>query len=193
MLNKEYRTDAAFDALFPEAVQKHSFIHWTPLEIFETALDWLELDANSHVLDIGSGAGKFCVLGAMRSRGQFTGVEKRSDLVKVANATAQKLQLSTVTFVEADVTTFDFSPFSHFYYYNPFCEYLAEFDHIDDTIQYDPDAFRKYEDYVIDQFDQCAKGTRVVTYCSETFPFPASYELRDLLYDGKLALWVKTK
>ncbi len=192
MNKKDFKTDAAFDKIFPKEVQKHSFIHWTPIEIFETALDWLELDASSHVLDIGAGAGKFCALAGLRSKALFTGVEKRSDLVEVANETIQKLKLSNVRFIEADVTTIDFSAFTHFYYYNPFCEYLAEFDHIDDSISYDPDSFRKYEDYVIDQFSKQPKGTRVVTYCSEAFPFPATYELRDLLYDGKLALWVKT-
>lgn len=192
MSTLDFKSDKAFDALFPKEVQEHSFIHWTPIEIFETALDWLGLDASSHVLDIGSGAGKFCALAGLRSKAQFTGVEKRSDLIAVANKTIQKLNLKNVSFLDADVTTVDFSPYTHFYYYNPFCEYLAEFDHIDTTISYDPDSFRKYEDYVIDQFEKQPLGTRIVTYCSETFPFPSSYELRDLLYDGKLALWVKT-
>lgn len=193
MSDKEYRTDSSFDAIFPKAVQKHSFIHWTPIEIFETAFDWLELKESSHLLDIGSGAGKFCALAGMRSKAQFTGVEMRPDLVQVARKTARKLHLSNVSFIEADVTTIDFSSFTHFYYYNPFCEFLAEFDHIDDRISFDAEAFRKYEDYVIDQFELQPIGTRIVTYCSESFTFPASYELRDLLYDGKLALWVKTK
>ena len=193
MNNQEILTDAKFDAVYPKSIQKHSFIHWTPIEIIETTLDWLCLDATSHVLDIGSGAGKFCVVGAMRSQAVFTGIEKRSDLVSVAKKTADKLLVSRANFRASDITSVDFSEFTHFYYYNPFCEYIAEFDHIDPTISYDPDMFRLYEDYVIDSFSRLPIGTRVVTYCSGTFPFPDSYELRDLLYDGKLALWVKTK
>lgn len=163
------------------------------MEIIETAVDWLQLDANAHVLDIGSGAGKFCVVAANRSKARFTGVEMRKDLVRSANALKNRVGVNAVNFLQADITRIDFKEFTHFYYYNPFCEYIAEFDRIDDTIQYDPDSFRRLEDYVIDQFAQLPKGTRVVTYCSETFPFPASFELKDLLYDGKLALWVKTK
>ncbi|XOV68392.1 MAG: methyltransferase domain-containing protein [Fluviicola sp.] len=188
-----FKTDKEFDILFSDVVRQHSFIHWTPLEIIETVLDWLNLDENSHVLDIGSGAGKFCVVAASRSKAQFTGVEMRDDLVEAANVLKDQLNVNTAQFIQADITTIDFKNYTHFYYYNPFCEYIAEFDRIDDTITYNPDAFRRLEDYVIDQFEKLPLGTRVVTYCSETFPFPATYELKDLLYDGKLALWVKTK
>jgi cyclopropane fatty-acyl-phospholipid synthase-like methyltransferase len=192
MNDNHFRTDPSFDALFPKEIQKHSFIHWTPVEIFETALEWLELNAVSQLLDIGSGSGKFCALAGMRSKGAVTGVEFRPDLVKVAKKTAKKLKLSNVSFINADVTTIDFTAFTHFYYYNPFCEFLAEFDHIDDSISFDREAFRKYEDYVIHQYELLPIGTKVVTYCSESFTFPSSYELKNLLYDGKLALWVKT-
>lgn len=188
-----FSSDKKFDALYSDAIQKHSFIHWTPIEIIETALDWLQLDATSHVLDIGSGAGKFCVFAGSRSKAKFTGVEKRSDLLQAANVIRDQLKTKNVSFLEADITTIDFRNYTHFYYYNPFCEYIAEFDHIDATITYDPDIFRSLEDYVIEQFEGLPVGTRVVTYCSETFPFPASFDLKDMLYDGKLALWVKTR
>ena len=187
----QFSSDKSFDAAYSEAVRKHSFIHWTPIEIIETGIDWLQLDKSSHVLDIGSGVGKFCIFAGSRSKAKFTGVEMREDLVDAANALRHRLETDNVTFKQADITTIDFKEYTHFYYYNPFCEYIAEFDRIDDTIAYDPDSFRRLEDYVIDQFEQLPQGTRIVTYCSETFPFPASYELKDLLYDGKLALWVK--
>ena len=187
-----FESDADFDANYSDSIRQHSFIHWTPLEIIETTLDWLQLDESSHVLDIGSGAGKFCVVAGSRSKAEFTGIEMRPDLVEAANALKDQLKTNNVVFRQADITTIDFKNYSHFYYYNPFCEYIAEFDHIDDTITYDPDSYRRLEDYVIDQFEQLPVGTRVVTYCSETFPFPSSYELKDLFYDGKLALWVKT-
>lgn len=188
---KDFLNDKKFDGLYPEKVQKHSFIHWTPLEIIETASDWLKLNETSHVLDIGSGAGKFCILASMMSQARFTGIEKRGDLVEVAKSLAKKLNTNRVNFIHSDIVEIDFRDYNAFYYYNPFCEYIAEFDRIDETIFYDPDSFRSYEDYVIDQLATLPLKTRVVTYCSETFPLPASYELRDMLYDGKLALWVK--
>lgn len=187
-----YNSDAEFDAVYPDVVKKHSFIHWTPIEIIETTLDWLELKDTSRVLDIGSGAGKFCIVAGSRSKAKFTGVEMRQDLVEVANETQNAVGTGRVSFKQADIQTIDFKEYSHFYYYNPFCEYIAEFDRIDEKINYDPDTFRVLEDYVIEQFSKLPIGTRVVSYCSETFPFPASYELRNMLYDGKLALWVKT-
>lgn len=190
---ERFLTDTGFDALYSAAVKKHSFIHWTPFEIIETTIDWLQLNENSRVLDIGSGAGKFCAIGSMLSQAHFTGVEKRSDLFDTAQKLCEELKLTNVNFINEDIVNIPFEAFSAFYYYNPFCEYIAEFDRIDDTISYDPDTFRVYEDYVIDQLDLLPVRTRVVTYCSGTFPLPASYEMRDLLYDGKLALWVKTK
>ncbi len=191
-MDKSRLDDKQFDALYPKRIQKHSFIHWTPMEIMETTIDWLKLNQNSRVLDIGSGVGKFCLLGAMRSKAQFTGVEKRGDLVEIAEKVKNQLQLENVTFRNDDIVNVPFEDYTAFYYYNPFCEYIAEFDRVDDTITYDPDTYRYYEDYVIDQLDLLPVKTRVVTYCSGTFPLPASYEMRDLLYDGKLALWVKT-
>ena len=188
---KDFLNDKKFDGLYPEKVQKHSFIHWTPIEINETAIDWLQINEKSKVLDIGSGAGKFCLLGSLMSKASFTGVEKRKDLSDVAIQLSEKLDLKNVSFINSDLVEVDFNLFNAFYYYNPFCKYIAEFDRIDETITYDPDSFRYYEDYVIDQLSKLPVDTRVVTYCSETFPLPASYELRDMLYDGKLALLVK--
>lgn len=193
MIKKGFLNDEKFDSLFSEEIRKHSFIHWTPLEIVETSIDWLKLDSNSIVLDIGSGAGKFCVMGALMSKAQFVGVEKRKDLVAAADRLKKDTGVPNVNFINDDIMNIDFKSFSAFYYYNPFCEYIAEFDLIDDTVEYSPDIFRIYEDHVIEELAELKKGTRIVTYCSQAFPLPASYELRDMLYDGNLALWVKTK
>jgi len=193
MKEKWLSSDKNFDSLLPEFARKHSFIHWTPIEIIETSLDWLKLDEKSRVLDVGSGAGKFCLVGGMRSKATFTGVEMRSDMIAVANKLKEKLGVDRVTFQKGDIRDTDFRNYTHVYYYNPFCENIAEFDRIDDQVTYNPDMFRVLEDYVIDQLAAMSIGTRVVTYCSETFPFPASYDLQDMLYDGKLALWVKMR
>ena len=193
MIKKELLNDQNFDSLYTEEVRKHSFIHWTPAEIVETAIDWLRLDATSKVLDIGSGAGKFCVMGALMSKARFTGIERREDLVEAAEKLKKDIGVTNVTFINEDIVNVDFKAYHAFYYYNPFCEYIAEFDRIDDTVEYSPDIFRIYEDHVVEELEKLSKGVRVVTYCSQAFPFPSSYELRDMLYDGKLALWVKTK
>lgn len=185
--------DASFDALYPEGIKAHSFIHWTPVEIIETALQWLDPKKSTKILDIGSGAGKFCILGSMFSKASFTGVEFREDLVKVARATAKVAGATNVTFINDNIANIDFRDYDAFYYYNPFCEFLAEFDRIDDRITYDPGSFRRYEDYVIEQLEQVPVGTRIVTYCSGTFPLPATFDLKNLLYDGKLALWQKMR
>jgi len=135
---KDFLNDKKFDGLYPEKVQKHSFIHWTPIEIIETAIDWLQINEKSKVLDIGSGAGKFCLLGSLMSKASFTGVEKRKDLSDVAIQLSEKLDLKNVSFINSDLVEVDFNLFNAFYYYNPFCEYIAEFDRIDETLHLRP-------------------------------------------------------
>ena len=185
--------DTEFDKLYAEKYREHSYIHWTPIEVAKAALDWLDITAESKVLDIGSGVGKFCSLGALLTNGQFTGVEKRRELVKVAKSTIKNLELRNVQYVHSNITKVDFTQFNSFYYYNPFCEQIYISGQIDNTISYSPNKYRMYEDYVINQFSDLPIDTKVVTYCSQNFTFPDTYELKGLLFDGTLALWIKTK
>ena len=185
--------DKEFDELYSENLRKHSSIHWTPIEVVKIALNWLEITEKSRVLDIGSGIGKFCTLGALLTKGHFTGVEMRSELVETANFLIKELDLCNIHYLHSNITEIDFTEYNAFYYYNPFCEQIAISDAIDDTIAYSQIQFREYEDYVIDQLSALPINTRVVTYCSETFAFPDTYELKNLNSDGTLALWIKTK
>ena len=186
-------TDTAFDKLYNEKYREHSAIHWTPMEVVKAALDWLDVTKRSKVLDIGSGVGKFCSLGTLMTDGQFTGVEMRGDLVEIAKSISEKLDLQNVDYLHSNITDVDFSHYDSFYYYNPFCEQLAISDQIDNTISFSNDQHREYEDYVIDQFSRLPTNTRVVTYSSEKFAFPDTFELKDLMFNGTLALWIKTK
>ena len=185
--------DTEFDKLYAKKYRKHSDIHWTPVEVAKAALDWLAITDESRVLDIGSGVGKFCSLGALLTDGQFTGVEKRRELVETAKSTIKNLELRNIQYIHSNITKVDFSQFDSFYYYNPFCEQISISDPIDNTISYSPNKYRMYEDYVINQFTNLPINTKVVTYFSQNFTFPDNYELKDLMFDGTLALWIKTK
>jgi len=188
----ESLNDEEFDKLYAEKYRKHSVIHWTPIEVAKAALDWLEITKESEILDIGSGVGKFCSLGGLLTEGHFTGIEMRGELVETAKSISEILELGNVHFLHSNITDLDFSQFDSFYYYNPFCEQLATSDQIDNTISFSTDQHREYEDYVIDQLSDLPANTRVVTYCSEKFAFPDTYELKDLMFNGTLALWIKT-
>lgn len=188
-----FMTDSEFDEVYPERIKKLSDIHWTPIEIARIAIEWLELDENSHLLDIGSGVGKFCCIAAEMTSAKITGVEKRKNLVRIAEKVIKDKELSNIQIIHSNITKIDFKDFNAFYYYNPFCEQIAIQGSIDDTISFSQVKYREYEDYVIDQLDQLPIGTRIVTYYSQEFTLSASYALKNLYYNSTLALWVKTK
>ncbi len=186
-------SDAEFDEVYPERIKKLSEIHWTPIEIALMAIEWLELDENSRLLDIGSGVGKFCCIAGEMTDATITGVEKRKNLAQIAEKVIQDKNITNVRILNTNITKIDFKDYNAFYYYNPFCEQIATSDSIDDTISFSQKRFRHYEDYVIDQLDTMPISTRIVTYYSQEFTLPESYELRNLFYNSNLALWVKTK
>ena len=184
-------TDDQFDLIYKDEFKRFSTVHWTPIEVALLAIKWLELNEDSKVLDIGSGIGKFCTIGVLATEAHFTGVELRESLVNEAIRVKDKLGLKDVEFLNNDIKSIDFKDYKGFYYYNPFCEYLSIEENIDDSITFSQENFRQYEDYVIDQFANLSKGTKVVTYFAPHFAFPSSYELKDMFFDGTLALWEK--
>jgi tRNA G46 methylase TrmB len=78
--------DRVFDRFLPNELRIVSGQYWTPIMVARRAAVWFdELDIHT-VVDIGSGAGKFCVATALASRCHFTGLEQRSQLVASARA-----------------------------------------------------------------------------------------------------------
>lgn len=186
-------TDSEYDAVYPEKIKELSNIHWTPIEAARIAIEWLELDENSHLLDIGSGVGKFCCIAAEMTPAKITGVEKRKDLVRIANKVIKEKGLHSIQIIHSNITDVEFKDFNAFYYYNPFCEQLSINELIDGTIKFSRDKFRLYEDYVIDQMSLVPIGTKIVTFYSQEFTLPETYELKNLYLNSTLALWIKTK
>jgi ubiquinone/menaquinone biosynthesis C-methylase UbiE len=56
--------DEEFDAVYPDFIRDLSAIHFTPVNVTKAATRFLVRKANAKVLDVGSGAGKFCLIGA---------------------------------------------------------------------------------------------------------------------------------
>ncbi len=189
--SKIKRNDAAFDKALKKSVQGHSYIHWTPIEVIQAAADWLGTKNGNRILDIGSGVGKFCIIGAMNSRAHFTGVEIRKNLVEEALYLKKELKLTNVDFIHSDIKEIDFKNFTSFYFYNPFCEHMALSGSIDDQIQFDEEAYYSYQDFVTDQLKQTPKGTKLVLYCSPDLDISTDFDLKDMYFEGLLQLWVK--
>ena len=65
--------NAQFDRLLPFYWRRLSIMHWTPVHVARRAAQLLVTGPKTRVLDVGSGPGKFCLVGAMATLGHFTG------------------------------------------------------------------------------------------------------------------------
>lgn len=185
------KSDEEFDAIYPLKIRKLSSRHWTPVEVAKKAADFLVVHPSTKVLDIGSGAGKFCLVAASYSMGQFTGVEQREILIRIAQKCAQKYLISRVNFIQADIRSIDFGKYDSFYFFNSFEENLEISDTMDLRTHLNPVLFEEYTSFVRDQLEAAPKGTRVATYCTSSHQIPGSYIWVDSHAKGKLKFWLK--
>jgi len=156
--------DAAFDAVYPDWVRSRSKRHWTPVEVAQRAAELLVTDDNTRVLDVGSGAGKFCIIGALMTHGVFSGIEKRPDLVEVARAAANHFGARRTDFIHGDITSIDWRAFNAFYLFNPFLEYAEGLSGAIDYIR-----------FTSARLEAAPVGTRVATYHGYGGRMPAGF------------------
>jgi hypothetical protein len=183
--------DAAFDSRYPGHIRAKSARHWTPLTVAGKAAGFLA-EAGARVLDIGSGAGKFCLAGAhYYPETFFYGVEQRYELVMYAEEAKSHLRLPNAHFIFANMTRINFKEFDHFYFYNSFYENVDSQDPIDNTIDTSYSLYNYYTQYLRAALEQKPGGTRLVTYHSLEEEIPSSYSLADVSYDTLLKMWIK--
>jgi len=186
-----FRNDAAFDWLYPEHIEAKSKKHWTPLAIARKAAGFLAWP-DSKVLDIGSGAGKFCLAGAnYHPNTFFYGVEQRHELVLYAEDAKNYLGLPNANFIYANMTQINFSEFDHFYFYNSFYESVDAEDPIDDDIATSYSLYAYYTQYLFAELDKKPPGTRLATFHTPGEEVPPSYRLADMSRDTLLKMWIK--
>lgn len=183
-------TDADFNAIYPEKIQTLSKRHWTPVRVAKTASEFLVSKPGARVLDIGSGAGKFCMIGAAHTKGYFTGVEQREDLVELAKKLSSMYRLRHVEYVHSNITAIDFRFYNAFYFYNPFYENVCG-DSIDNAVRLDIKLYDVYSSYVAEQLSGLPVGARLAVYHASSTIVPQSFKLVDTLYSGSLNLWDK--
>jgi len=186
-------TDAHFDAHYPPHIRRHAFTHFTPVEVARAAARFLVSGAGDRVLDVGSGAGKFCCVGALTTAGRFTGVERRPALHAAAEALAAVHAVERVDFLLADVAEIDFANYDAFFLFNPFYENLGLDEPIDDSVILERAAYARYCALVRDRLAARPPGTRLATYYSFLEDVPRT-AYRDAGETGmeKLRFWVRT-
>lgn len=189
--------DEDFDSWLAPELRAVSRKHWTPLAVVQRGVRWLATQGARTVVDLGSGAGKFCVAGAMASDLRFTGVERRARLVMAARHLARDLRVETrVRFVEGDCAQGSVPAADAYYLFNPYAENITE---PEERIAHDIE--RGDWQFVHDVqgtrgwLDELPHGTFVLTYHGYGARMPHGYESMcvDRSFSGELRLWQKRR
>lgn len=162
-----------------------SNVHWTPLEVCVRVAKLLNPSATDRVLDVGSGVGKLCIVGALLTEGEWTGVERREELVETARSIAEGVSATRAHFLHADAFSIDWRAYNVLYFFNPF----GELDSFERNSEHEASTQRTQK-----KLEQMPKGTRVAIYFDMGTGLPPGYALThsEELLDKQLTLWVKT-
>ncbi|MEO6836874.1 MAG: methyltransferase domain-containing protein [Ginsengibacter sp.] len=187
-----FGSDRKFNSLYPKPIQEVAEKHWTPLEVAKKAAKFLAISPDVKVLDIGSGAGKFCLTaGYHYPLTLFYGIEQRANLVKLSEEMANFLELRNIFFICDNITNIDFDKYDHFYFYNSFYENIQGTQKIDSSVPYSQELYNYYNRYLLKQLNKKVAGTRLVTYHSFGIEIPAGYEVVHTDYNEYLKFWIK--
>lgn len=143
------------------------------------------------MLDIGSGAGKFCLVGAACTAGKFIGVEQRANLVELSNALAVSFNVPNAEFLQANVTEISFTDYDSFYFFNSFYENVSPRKKIDESVTTGQEYFVKYSDFLTRELLKQPPGTRLVTYWNCLWEVPKTFEKQFSDFNGLLNFWEK--
>ncbi|MBO9731478.1 MAG: methyltransferase [Chitinophaga sp.] len=191
-LDKWFESDDNFHRLYPLYIQALAGKHWTPLKVVQKAAGFLAATPGAKILDIGSGAGKFCIGGAyFNPDAFFYGIEQRYDLVRYATIAQEMVGLNNVTYMLGNLLEVDFRKYDHFYFFNSFYENLPGTYKIDDKLTYSRALYHQYNRYLHFQLERMPAGTRLVTYHCAEEEAPRGYQLVDSAIDHLLKCWIK--
>ncbi len=185
-------SDTSFLQLYPVAIRAYAKSHWTPIRVAKKAADFLGAEKGARVLDIGSGAGKFCLTAAYyRPEAFFYGVEQREEMVEHAERVKTLTGLQNLSFMHGNINTIDLRNYDHFYFYNSFYENLVCADRVNDGIEYSEELYNYYNRYLYRQLDRTPSGTRLVTFHSLEPEIPRDFHIVASDMGNLLKFWVK--
>lgn len=188
-----YDNDKAFDSHYPIYIRELSELHWTPLAVAAAAARYLGRNETDRVLDIGAGAGKFCIAGSHYAPGHFTGIEQRKNFVNAGNKLIKTLGYTRATILHGNFMDMDLKEYTGIYFFNSFHENIVLSDALDEKIELSSDLYELYTSHLLTQLRAMPAGTRLATYWLSITEIPGSYRLVAQQFDGLLKLWVKDK
>lgn len=186
--------DSVFDDVYPLDVRAVSSSFWTPVSVALRAAELLVTGKKDRILDIGSGVGKFCIVGAASTRVSFVGIEQRARFVLVAEDARRQVGARTARFIKGNFDTVDITDFDGVYFFNPFEENLWGADtRLDDSVELSDERYHSDIETAKALLERARIGTRVVTYHGFGGDMPDCYELAlsEKQHTDKLDLWIK--
>lgn len=187
--------DRAFDRFLPEELRAISGEYWTPLAVAARGAEWLDALGVRSVLDIGSGAGKFCVASALAGRCHVSGLEHRPRLVAAARALARVFSVEDrVRFIEGALGDTPLPEVDAYYLYNPFAENLFGLGDLTEPVELSSTRYASDIALVEDLLQRAPMGSFVLVYNGYGGRIPSSYrEVRsDRHLPNVLRMWRKT-
>jgi predicted RNA methylase len=191
-------TDLAFDEFLAPAHRDRSELFWTPVAVAHRAAHWLAEAGAREVVDVGSGAGKFCVVAALSSPNlRLVGIEHRASLVWAARVLAARFGLGRrASFVHTTIEHPRLAMFDAVYLFNPFGENLHAVEgRLDESVELTPERMRRDVRLVEHVFEKLLIGSRVVTYFGFGGRVPDSFvvEREELAGSDVLRMWIKRR
>jgi hypothetical protein len=185
--------DETFDLIFPEPLRRVSSQHWTPIQLAKRAAELAVTEPGATVLDVGAGAGKFCIVGSFVTEGIFVGLEQRGHLVDAARCIVKRYGVQRVRFDQGNMIDYDWSQFDSIYLYNPFSENLDSSNRIDDSCELNAELYIRYIRTTQRKLAGLKSGTRIVTLNGFGGELPPFYKLlhREGGEQMPLELWIR--
>lgn len=192
MTDQRFLSDEVFDSLYSLRAQQLSAIHWTPIEVARKAALHLTGGKGKHILDIGSGVGKFCLVAAHYFPAyMFHGVEQRKTLVNEAIIAQKASGIENANFIHANFNEIDTEEYDHFYFYNSFSENLFHYKPIDNLVSTSDEIYYAYIRDFYQLLEEKESGTRLATYYCPDGYVPPSYKTIKHTSGDPLKLWIK--
>lgn len=184
-------SDLDFDRLYPLSHRTRSPFHWTPIDVALRACALLAPQPGERVLDVGSGVGKLCLVGALSWTATWVGIERDLAMILAADAAARKLSIAGgVEFIHGDAMALDWTTFDAIYMFNPFAETLFQ-----STIEPGSrrDEYIAYVERARVQLARLRPRARLVTYHGYGGEIPDDFDLVALeqAREDRLCLWIR--
>lgn len=172
-------TDKTFDRIYPDRIRKQSSMFWTPVAVGRRVARLFEAQGAKRVLDVGAGVGKFCIVSALTTKLEMTGLEHRLNLVETTEQIVREFSIPRVTLQYGGLGDVDLHAYDGIYLYNPFEEAAIEPSAwIDRTLPLSPEQTAK-DIAIMEAFLASARrGTTVITYHGFGGVMPPGWTLR---------------